>query len=93
MKLRRENELKSQAISMRKDLNLSLAVLHNTWHELDKTLITLEDSADFETNPRKSARHSNYKLKMAGNEEGMSKIKLELKRLSEEKETSCLKNS
>lgn len=84
MKLRREDELKSQAISMRKDLNLSLAVLHNTWHELDKTLITLEDSADFETNPRKSARHSNYKLKMAENEEEMSKIKLELKRLSEE---------
>lgn len=52
MKLRREDELKSQAISMRKDLNLSLAVLHSTWHELDKILIALEDSVDFETCPR-----------------------------------------
>jgi hypothetical protein len=52
MKLRRKDELKSQAISMRKDLYLSLAVLHSTWHELDKILITLEDSVDFETCPR-----------------------------------------
>jgi hypothetical protein len=83
MQLRREDELKSQAISMRKDLTVSISILSATWSELDKTLISLEDSPDFETNPRKIARHTTYSQRMKETEEEMQNLKLELKRFSE----------
>lgn len=48
MKLKRPAQISGNI----QDLNLFLAVLHSTWHELDKILITLEDSVNFETCPR-----------------------------------------
>lgn len=81
MKERNIGDLRSSKITMLKDLNIALSVLSTSWQELDKTMMNLEDDPDLLSNPRKIARLSVYRLKLAENEKETVSVQEELQLL------------
>jgi hypothetical protein len=58
MKDRNAADVMSSKVTMIKDLNESLSVLNNCWQAMDKTVQSLEDDVDIDTNQLRSADQS-----------------------------------
>jgi hypothetical protein len=86
MKERNPADVMDSRVTMIKDLNISLSVLNTCWQDMDKTVMTLEDAEDIDTNPRKKGRLLSYQSKIRDNETESDAIKEKIRQIREKDE-------
>jgi hypothetical protein len=86
MKERNAADVMDSRVTMIKDLNISLSVLNTCWQDMDKTVMTLEDAEDIDTNPRKKARLLSYQSKIRHYEIESDAIEEQIRQIREKDE-------